>query len=120
MPGTVTVACKIPMGLHLDLPNKKRATVRGPAMEVGFTTQGREPPIVANSYALTYDVDADHWDEWLKLNGNLEIVQKKFVFASAKTPDARAIAREHEKELTKMEPLNADAPGQGLERIGVA
>jgi hypothetical protein len=119
MPGTTVVACKVPSGLHLDVPNKGRATVRGPAMEVGIRTDQRPLPMVEYAFALT-EIDADHWEAWLALHKNTEIVQKGFIFAGQKNMDVKARAREMEKEKTGLEPLDADSPGRGLEKVGVA
>lgn len=120
MPGTVTIACKLPNGLFMETKDKngvligKRQEIRGSAVKFGM------PPIsIYGGYALTTDVDADLVDRWMAANQNSDLVQKKWIFAYAKSSDAAAQAKEMADEKCGLEPMNPDKPGKGLERVGV-
>jgi hypothetical protein len=108
---TVTVACKLPNGLHLDLKGRDRVTVRGPAVEWG------KAPIAVGGYALTPDVDADHWAAWLALYKDAPFVKNRYIFAFPKPADATSAALEMKDEKCGLEPLDPDKPGPGLERV---
>lgn len=111
MPGTVTVACKIPNGLHLDLKGRERVTVRGPAFKWG------EPNPAIGGYALTHDVDADYWAAWLAAYKDAPFVKNRHIFAYPKIADATAAAVELQDEKCGLEPIDPDKPGPGLERV---
>jgi hypothetical protein len=112
MPDTVCVGCKLPMGLHLDLPGK-RVTLRGTAV-----LHGEPPAIVSGGYALTNDVDKDFMDEWLLRYAKLDIVEKQIVYVMPKPVEARAKSKELIDVKTGLEPIPPDKPGPGLEPIG--
>jgi hypothetical protein len=108
----VTVGCKLPMGIHLDLPGK-RVTLKGTAVPYG------EPPvIVPGGYALTSDIDEDFMSEWMRLYAKLDIVEKQIVYVMPKPIEARARSKELVDVKTGLEPLSPDKPGPGLEPIG--
>lgn len=107
---TVTVACKIPNGLQLDLEGHKSVILKGPSVAWGA------PPIAIGGYALTPNVDADFMAAWLTVYKDSDMVKKMFVFAYPKHADASSAALEFQDEKTGLEPLDPDKPGPGLER----
>lgn len=111
---TVTVACKLPNGLQLELEGKERVVLRGTAVPFGAA------PVDVGGYALTQNVDADFWNEWLAKYKNYPPVKKGLVFAYAKPQDAQARALEMKDERSGLEPIDPDRPGPGLERVGVS
>ena len=113
MAGTVTVACKLPNGLHLDLPGRDRVTVRGFAVAWGEAS----PLSIVGGFGLTPGVDADFFEEWMITNADFEPVKKGLIFASAKASDATAQAKEFAGLKSGLEPLDPDKPGPGLERV---
>lgn len=113
MPGLVSVACKLPMGLILELKGKPRVTIKGFSIPYGTAPQF---PIVGG-YALTPNVDADFFDEWMRVNAELDLVKKHFIFAHSKQSDASAQAKEMAEEKCGLEPINPDRPAEGIERF---
>ena len=142
MPGTVTVGCRLPAGLHLPIfrmqdieePLMNSAGVRKTkiAVPIGRITikgTGRrvDDPRVIYGAALTPDVDADTFAKWLEDNKDSDLVRKGLVFAHAKPAEVSVIARERENERSGLEPIDpanlppefkrkieaADKPGQG-------
>lgn len=138
---TVTVACKIPTGLQLQLQkselravdakdgpvrvpvNVKRGKVYfvyGPAVPVGTLPKGFPlPPIIVGGYALTAGIPADFWDEWFHQNQLAPYVavpdgaEHGMVFAYDRMEDATAAAREQEKLLSGLEPISTDIDEKG-------
>lgn len=112
----VTVASKLPFGLVLEFhnqPERPRVVIRGAAVPYGIPPSG-----ISAGYALTPNVDADFFKEWMAANVNLDCVRRKFVFAHVKEADAAAQAREMTGETTGLEPIDPENPGKGLEKVG--
>jgi hypothetical protein len=108
---TVTVACKLPAGLCLDMPGKDRVIIKGNAFFKGETP---DYPI-QNGAALTFGVDKDFWDAWLNRNKELSVVRQRLVFAHEK--DTAGQAKEFKEIKSGLERLDPDNPGKGLEKV---
>jgi hypothetical protein len=115
MAGLVTVACKLPKGLILEIAGRPRVTVNGFSTPYGVVPQHT----IIGGYGLTPNVDADFFEEWMMLNEGLDLVKNRFIFAYPKTADASANAKEMAAEKSGLEALDPDNPGRGLERVGV-
>ena len=112
---TVTVGCKLPHGLVLEIvevgksdgkemlnpaPVGKRVTLAGAnSLHTGILM----PATLQIAYTA---VDADFWAAWLKKNSDLAFVKNGMVFAAEKPADAQAMGREHAKEKSGFEGLN--------------
>lgn len=124
----VTVCCKIPMGLELRL--FKPVEVKHPVMGGGFQTvtehhedlnAGRvrikgpahymhmaPKAMIVGGYALTPNVDAEFFREWMKQNQSLDAVKNGLIFAQ-KTPDAaQGMAEERADTFSNLEPMNPE------------
>jgi hypothetical protein len=116
MAGTVTVACKHPNGLHLDLDTetggKKRVTVRGYATPFGVA------PHTVGGYALT-EVDAAHWEAWFAKNKDSSLVKDQIIYAMPARKQAEARATEQEEVKPMSAPLDPDAI-KGVEKADLA
>ncbi len=138
---TVTVACKIPSGLNLQLqrpmdrmedtrdgpvPRKywvkfgQIYTVKGPAYPVGTPPKGfPRPPIIEGGYALTPGIPKDFWDQWYEQNKNADFVRPAngadhgAIFAYPDMEDAVSAAVENEKYLSGLEPISTDEDARG-------
>jgi hypothetical protein len=123
MPGTVTVGCRLPAGLHLsvfvmqssvepvmgggtrDISRASlagRVTVRGSARRPGDTSFGE----IVSGFGITRDVDADIWDLWLDQNKDSAVVQNGLIFAYAKSNDAVAAAKSNAMARTGLEGID--------------
>jgi hypothetical protein len=124
----VTVACKVPIGVELQhcvkeeyleegLNGSRMRTryskvgaihvVRGPAQPNGPVPRGYVRPNVVGGYALTPNVPADFWDEWLRQNADNPIVVNKMIFALPRSRVA-GLAREQEGLKSGLEPMDPD------------
>lgn len=94
----VTVGCKLPNGLHLDLQGKR------------VTLNGANSSRIVGGYGLT-PVDKEFWEAWAKDYADSPLLLNGLVFAQGS--DARATAKAGEQAEVKsgFEPL---VPGKGL------
>lgn len=132
MPGTVTVACKLPHGLKLRLFNM--IDTQEPILGGGYRTvkvareqaksitikgwshaQNMAPdaPIVGG-YALTMNVDKDFWDAWLEQNQELDAVRNKLIFAHEKPVNAEAESKEKRDVRSGLERLDPKKLPKGI------
>lgn len=119
MPGTLSVACKLPNGLQMDLKmpdgSTKTVILAGSAVKWGAA-----PVDGGTGYAITTNVDADFYEEWMKRNASLKLVRENFIFALPKAGEVRAKSHELSGLKTGMEPLDPEKPAPGIEPIKVA
>lgn len=104
MGATVTVGCKLPHGLFLDMGDK-RVTIKG----VNSTS-------IIGGHGITENVDKEFFDAWMAKNANLTFVKAGFIFAHEKANNAAAEAKDREANATGLEALNPDAMPKGLEK----
>lgn len=127
---TVTIACKIPMGIVMQefrmmdereqtpngvrdikvaRPTGKAAIINGNATapnKMRFDANGRPVHITAGGYAFTPNVDADLWENWREHYKDHPWIKNRMVFAVAKPHEAEAISRENEARRSNLEPMN--------------
>lgn len=128
MPGTVTVGCKIPNGLMLQIYNMvdhdepvfgggvrvvKRAVQVGPRIKINGPARymGQElPHDIKGGCGLTYGVDADFFAKWLEQNKDAPYVRNGLVFAqpTGKPGEIESQIRDHKKLKSGMEPLDLE------------
>ncbi|HKJ95379.1 MAG TPA: hypothetical protein VKA32_07100 [Gammaproteobacteria bacterium] len=106
-PGTVTVGCKLPNGLHIDYQGKR------------VTLNGSHSNSIIGGHGLTQGVDRDWFNAWLKDYAEFAPVKKGLIFAHEDRPSVEAEAREKEGEKTGLEGINpedkTDPRMQGVE-----
>lgn len=124
MPGTVTVACKIPCGFVMQLykmeewdepvmgggkrPTKRArqtgepVTLHGPAKAIGKDV----PWEIRFGVGLTHGVDADFFAQWLDANKDSDMVKGGHIFACAKSGDVAQEAKNRVSDKTGLEPLD--------------
>lgn len=123
MAQTVTVACKMPSGVILNLDEYEKVPYgQVPALKTGarFTLKGnavhRDPekmernPSLVGGYALT-EIPADFWDAWIARNAESSLVKDGLIFAAAKTNDAQARAKEQSNVVAMFPPAPRQAAG---------
>lgn len=124
---TVTVGCKLPLGLYLQLQRKRmereetpggykervyfdkygqRYHINGPAIPSGSPPAGYRVPTIVGGSALTSGIPKDFWEEWLEQNKDAPYVQSGMIFAAEKRSDVAAEAREKVDIKSGFEPLN--------------
>ena len=124
---TVTVACKIPNGLVLQLSELYDTTEPSPSgarpikasRKVGeaISVKGPARPLsgmppdyqIIGGYGLTYGVPADFWHDWKDQNRDLDAVRQNLIFASTSHERAMAQAKDMKTIRSGMEPLDPDS-----------
>jgi hypothetical protein len=125
MPGTVTVACRLPHGLVLQHQTERKYSeptqagyrevsafvrtgdkivINGFAQHVGTANDKQ----IVGGYALTHGVDADFFAKWLTQNAEHPAVEAGLVFAHEKPAMAEGKAREHRKNASGLEPIDPE------------
>lgn len=99
---TVTVGCKLPTGLILELGNR--------SVEInGANSSG-----VIGGHGITHDVDAEFFNAWLEAHADRDMVKNGFIFAHDKAADTKAQAKEQEDNDTGLEAIKPDSPENGV------
>jgi len=128
---TVTVCCKLPSGLVLELDELRREVPAGGSKEIdvwrptGKTVRicgsnashpdSSFPGRVIGGYGLT-EVPEDFWDAWLAQHKGYPPLLNGSLFAQP-TPDrATSQAKDQAKVKTGMEPMDPDRPAPGVTR----
>jgi hypothetical protein len=121
---TVSVVCKLPRGLYLQLTKFVEQDVkvmgggvekRKVPMRVGEMVRlkptslpfGAIPnyPIVSG-FSITNDVDANFWNSYYQQNRNLEMITSGLLCAFDNETEARAYCREYGSLRTGLEPID--------------
>lgn len=102
MAEVVTVGCKLPNGLLIDVDGKVVHLL------------GANSSNVIGGYGLTENVDKDYFEKWLKQHANQRYVKGEMLFAQAKTNSAQSKASENAGVKTGLEGLPQDKPVEGV------
>ena len=127
----VTVACKLPAGLIIDVREPpvimntphgealisgrvlKSVKLNGSAAQRRMESNGQvlgEHPMVAGGYGLTENVSKDFFDKWLAENRDYPPVAAGAVFALPKIESVRSKAKEQGSDIKSgFEPLDRKA-----------
>lgn len=132
MAQTVTVLCRLPSGITLDLHDidalKTRAAsdapigvAARPVKSVTLLGQKHDPRYHGAEGRLLgragrTQVDADFWNAWLAQNERNELVTQKVVFAEANAAKAEAAVSELATERTGLEGVDEAALPQNVEK----
>lgn len=99
---TVTVGCKLPNGLIIE--------VGGKSVELN----GANASNIIGGHGITYNVDADFFNAWLEAHADRAMVRNGFIFAHDKAADTKAEAAEKADNATGLEAVDPDAPNAGV------
>lgn len=120
MAETVTVACKIPNGIYLDLRKGEqliRVKLNGPGMPIPLDPKKPLPrKKIEDAAALTFGVDKEFWEQWLKKHKDYGPVKAGLIFAHEQQESVIDQARERSKVLTGLEAIDPNKPGRGIEK----
>lgn len=128
MANSVTVLCRLPSGVTLELHDldglKSRASSEAPVMQAAIPVRSvtlngaKADPAYHRAEGRLLGragrtiVDADFWSAWLAQNERNQLVTQKLVFAEANPAKADAAAAELNKEKTGLEGVEQNAlPG---------
>jgi hypothetical protein len=104
MSETLTVGCKLPIGLVLEQGGYK------------VELNGSSSSLVVGGYGLTEGVDKDAFEKWLAAHKEQPYVKKELIFAQAKLNSAQSKASENSGVKSGLEGLPQDKPAPGIEK----
>lgn len=97
----VTIGCRLPNGLILELPGKPPVTLNGQN-----SAQAGSPIILLSEADCGYtEVDAEFWQAWKTAYKGYAPLENNAIFEAKNKADAKAVAKELKKEKTGLEPL---------------
>ena len=98
----LTVACKLPQGIHLDHAGKR------------VTLNGTNSSLIIGGHGLT-PVDKEWFDSWLSAHKDFEPVKQGLIFAHGKEANVKAEAQEKATNKSGFEGIDPRNPGKGIE-----
>ena len=126
MPVTVSVGCKIPNGLMLQLyrvetydeqlmaggtRKAKRALPQGQAIKLNGCARrvGKDAPhLIIRGAGITSGVDKATFEEWMRVNAESDVVKKGLVFAQPNDREIEAQAKDHVTLKSGLEPIDPE------------
>lgn len=100
---TVTIGCKLPHGLHLDVDGTR------------VTLLGTNAANVIGGYGITEGVDESFFKKWLAQNKDSAAVKNELVFAHEKPDNTKAQAKANAKNRNGFEGVDPNKPAPGVE-----
>lgn len=110
---TVHVACKLPMGMILELGKP------GTDAYKKVTLKGANNALIqdkAGGFGLT-EIDKEFWDKWSAKFAWLPAVKTGIVFACEERAAAQAESLNRDKVLSGLEPLDSKKTPKGIEKF---
>jgi hypothetical protein len=123
--GFVTVASKLPLPLILRIDDmrevsepvmgggqrvvqmaekKAEVQINGVAVRFGETPSCK----IVGGYALTPNVSAEFWEQWISKNANSDMIRNGVIFAYEKPDDLKDCVKDHAKASTGLQPLDPE------------
>lgn len=108
----VTVACKLPHGLWMEVNEPGQPSVK-------MLARGVNSSDIIGGYGLTDNIPRDFWEAWYENHKALQFVQKNLIWAIKDRQSAQSKAKELAELRHGMEPLNPDAMPENLEKVNI-
>jgi len=113
---TITVGCKLPHGMHLDIRQAGEPVQRVTLKGINSLTQGaiiRQAQI--GGFAVTENVSKEFFEEWIRQNKEHPAVKNSLIFAHVQTDSVRDMAEDRDELKHGFEPIDPAKPGKGIE-----
>lgn len=104
---TVTVACRLPHGLHMDI-------VRHGEVRQRVTLKGSNSPGSVAGFGITENVPRAFFERWLDNHQDLPAVRNGLIFAHAQRASVDDKADERSEAKSGLEPMDPKKPGKDL------
>jgi len=112
---TVSVGCKLPHGMHLDIRVLGQPTRRVTLKGTNSLNTGLIRVATIGGYAVTENVPKEFFEEWMRRNSEHPAVKNNLIFAHGQLASVRSMAKELEDQETGLEPINPTALPKGVE-----
>lgn len=107
---TVTVGCKLPHGMHLDIYTEDGQVA------ARHTINGQNASEVIGDHGITIGVPKAHFEEWMRLNKGSAAVRNGLIFAHDKAENVAREANEKQANKSGFEGIDPAKPGPNIER----
>ena len=104
---TVTVACRLPQGIHMDI-------VRHGEVRQRVTLKGSNAPGAVAGFGITENVPRAFFEKWLDEHQDLPAVRNGLIFAHAKRASVEDQADERSELKSGLDPMDPKKPGKDL------
>ena len=104
MSKTLTVGCKLPNGLIIEVDGKTAVI------------NGTNTSKVIGGHGITENVDADLFNAWIERNKERKVVKNELIFAHTQKESVKASAKEKANNKTGLEPINPKDKNNGVEQ----
>ena len=104
---TVTVGCKLPHGLHLDIVKIGEPVDR-------HTINGSNSSRIVGGYGITEGVPRAFWERWLEQSKALAMVKNGLIFAHAEAASVISKAKDGAAEINGFERIDPSKPPKGI------
>jgi hypothetical protein len=112
----VSVGCKLPNGMHLDIRQAGQPTQRVTLKGINSLSEGMIlRPSVRSGFAVTENVPKEFFEHWMELNAAHPAVKNNLIFAHTQVASVRAMGEEFKNELHGFEPIDPNKPGPNIE-----
>lgn len=113
---TVSVGCKLPNGMHLDIGREgepiERVTLKG----INSLTEGAliRPAAKFGEYAVTKNVPKEFFEHWMSTHQNHPAVKNHLIFSHAQEESVKDMGEEFSEVKHGFEPLDPNKPAKGI------
>jgi hypothetical protein len=104
---TVTVACRLPQGIHFDI-------VRHGEVRQRVTLKGSNSPGPVAGFGITENVPREFFEKWLAEHQDLAAVRNGLIFAHARRASVEDQAIERTELKSGLDPMDPKKPGKDL------
>ncbi|WP_233867122.1 hypothetical protein [Paraburkholderia adhaesiva] len=104
---TVTVACRLPQGLHLDI-------VKHGELRRRVTLNGANSPHAVAGFGITEHVPRAFFEQWLADHAELPAVKHGLIFAHKQKASVEDQAGERGEVKSGLDPMDPKKPGKDL------
>jgi len=112
----ISVGCKLPHGMHLDITNAGEALQRITLKGINSLSAGAIiRPATREGFAITENVPKEFFDEWMRTHSNHPAVKNNLIFAHTQTASVRDMGEEFKEELHGFEPIDPNQKVHGVE-----
>lgn len=104
---TVTVACRLPQGIHMDIVKHGEVRKR-------VTLNGANSPHAVAGFGITENVPRAFFEQWLADHVELPAVKNGLIFAHRQTASVEAKAGERSELKSGLDAMDPKKPGRDL------
>lgn len=108
-PGTLTVACKLPNGLHIQVPGTK----------IDIKLHGAHSAFAVGGHGMTRGVNPQEWARVEEFFAGAKWLKNELVFAMKSPKSAADKAEDMAENVTGFEPVDPDEPNKIIGARGI-